>query len=166
MIEYLDKSIIVFNEFLSKEKCLPYIEKFKKEQPHPEKPQNWVLIHDDPIVNEVKTFLESVLNINIKSAKAGIGVWLNGKGGADIHVHSPESRPDNDFTSCLYLNDDFLKGEFYTHNLIYKPKTGSLTFFNGMKTYHGCNNPIGNDRYYLIFWWEGTTYNDCNNTST
>jgi hypothetical protein len=162
MIEHLDKSVMIFDKFLSKERCLPYIEKFKKEQPHPEKPMNWVYIHDDEIVNETKTFLEKMLRIKIKNAKAGIGVWLNNNGGTRLHVHDPILRPDNDFTSCIYLNDDFKNGEFFTLDLRYKPVTGSLTFFNGMKTYHGAANQTENDRYYLIFWWEGTTYDNGN----
>jgi hypothetical protein len=143
---------------------LPYIERYEKAYPkYRNDGVDFIYINDDPIVNEVKSFLEKTLNINIGGHKSAIGCFYDKNGGTPLHVHDPLVRGENhDFTSCLYLRDDYEGGEFVTNNLCYKPIAGSLTFFNGAKTYHGARAPIGNNRQFLVFWWESTSSNDNN----
>ena len=55
----------------------------------------------------------------------------------------------------LYLNDDFLGGEFYTESgIVLKPKKGMLTLFNGATVKHGVKKVLEKDRYSIIFWWK------------
>lgn len=167
MLDKLNNSVLLFEKYLTKERCEEFIQRYKKEKPNVNHHnQNWLYIVDDSIVKEVKQFLESMLPIKIEGWNAGIGVWLDGLETYPLHVHDKKVRPNNDFTSLIYLNEDFDNGQFYTERLTYKPKTGSLIFFNGMEMMHGVKKVTKNDRYYLIFWWENTTYNDNNNSTT
>jgi hypothetical protein len=160
MLNHLNNSVLLFENFMSKERCERFIQRYKENKPNMNHhDRNWVYIPDYDIVKEVKQFLENMLPIKIEGWNAGIGVWLKDKAVYPIHVHDKNVRPNNDFTTLIYLNDDFDDGEFYTERLTYKPKTGSLVFFNGMEMMHGVKGVRRNDRYYLIFWWENTTYN-------
>jgi hypothetical protein len=161
MIEFLNKSVLLFENYLPKERCEKFIERFKENNPHVNdnnQPKNRVSIADYDVVKQVKQFLEEMLPIKIGGWDASIGVWLDGVETAPLHVHLQDVRPGHDFTSLIYLNENFDGGEFYTHNLSYKPKTGSLIFFNGMKMLHSVKPPTKNHRYYLIFWWENTVF--------
>lgn len=159
MLNHLNNSVLLFENFMSKERCERFIQRYKENKPNiNHHNQNWVYIADYDIVKEVKQFLESMLPIKIESWNAGIGVWLKDLDAYPIHIHDKRVRPYNDFTTLIYLNDDFDDGEFYTERLTYKPKTGSLVFFNGMEMLHGNKTVRKSNRYYLIFWWENTTY--------
>lgn len=152
-----DNSVLFFHNFLTKEECAPFIELYKKHQPNPTDNFNWIYLKDNPITKKVQNYLSEMLGVSFTGVVTGIGVWLDNKGGTAPHKHSPDLRPLNDFTSLIYLNDDFEGGEFFTPSIKFKPEVGTLTFFNGMKIMHGAMNQTGSDRYYLIFWWEGTT---------
>ena len=64
--------------------------------------------------------------------------------------------PHRDYSSVLYLNDDFDGGETYFRNSSYqiKPKTGKLVFFSsGSEHVHGVKKITRGKRYTLATWF-------------
>ncbi len=75
-----------------------------------------------------------------------------------MHIHSEYDMESTDYNSILYLNDDFQGGEFFTENLVVKPKPGRLTFFDGRNNYHGLREVKMHHRYSIMFWWTNTIF--------
>ncbi len=78
---------------------------------------------------------------------------------SDLHVHGEkcdwdDGRENTGFNSLIYLNDDFEGGEFFTENIMIKPKTGTLTLFDGSTIYHGVKPILKGERYTIILWWK------------
>ena len=72
-----------------------------------------------------------------------------------LHVHDHNGRENIKYNSLIYLNENFLGGNFVTSKGIdIKPKKGMLTFFNGQTVCHGVKTVLQNDRKTIIFWWE------------
>ena len=73
---------------------------------------------------------------------------------AHPHIHTDEGRKETKHNSLLYLNNNFLGGEFVTKSgILIRPKKGMLTLFDGQKVYHGVKRVKQNDRKTIIFWW-------------
>ena len=113
-------------------------------------------ITNDKIVYLVKNFIENKLSIKLDIVQAQCQVWpINSESKLHRHCDDPnEVRKITKYNSLIYLNDDYDGGEFYTDEIIYKPKANSLTFFDGSETYHGVKQVKTNHRYTLIFWWK------------
>ncbi len=69
---------------------------------------------------------------------------------------APHNTPFRDFTSLVYLNDDFEGGEFYFEKLKLrlKPKKGLLVCFTGgMEHFHGVGKIISGERFTMPSWY-------------
>lgn len=160
----MDDTVFIYENFLEKSLCQPYInkisEKWNKLRKFENGRANWDIrtidITRDPIVSKVKSFLEEQLSIRLTCSQAQIQIWPeNVEGG--LHKHDAEGRENTDFNSLIYLNNDYGGGEFYTEKgVCYKPTIGALTFFNGAVNMHGVKKVLGSDRFTLIFWWTNT----------
>lgn len=110
-------------------------------------------ISNESVVQVIKEALKNQINIDLELAQAQLQVWPEGSE-SKLHIHNDYGRRNTTFNSLLYLNDDFEGGEFYTKNITIKPKTGTLTLFNGREELHGVKKVIENHRYTMIFWWK------------
>jgi hypothetical protein len=160
----MDDTVFIYENFLEKPLCQPYInkisEKWDKLRKFENGRVNWDIrtidITNDPIVSRVKSFLEQQMSIRLTCSQAQIQIWPKNVEGR-LHKHDAEGRENTDFNSLIYLNDDYGGGEFYTERgVCYKPTIGALTFFNGAVNMHGVKKVLGSDRFTLIFWWKNT----------
>lgn len=142
----------MFDDVLTKEQCQHFIDLSPKFVD-----MDWnnraTDITELPIVNYVKQFLKVKTNIDLELQAAEIQLWPIGSK-SEKHIHDFGNRVDTKYNSLLYLNDNFSGGEFYTDDIIVKPKAGRLTLFDGSKTWHGVNEVLDNHRHTLIFWWK------------
>jgi len=67
----------------------------------------------------------------------------------------PNYVPHRDYSSIVYLNDNFLGGNFYfKDNTHYSIKTGMLMGFpSGVEYAHGIKKVLRGNRYTLAIWW-------------
>ena len=113
-----------------------------------------VNITQSNIVNKVEEYINKKLKLNLKIKEAELQNWIVNSS-SELHTHVNEFRKDTNYNSMLYLNDDFLGGEFYTESgIVLKPKKGMLTLFNGATVKHGVKKVLEKDRYSIIFWWK------------
>ncbi len=113
-----------------------------------------VNITQSSIVNKVEKYINENLKLNLKIKEAEIQNWIVNSS-SELHIHNNEYRKDINYNSMIYLNDNFLGGEFYTESGIFlKPKKGMLTLFNGATVKHGVKKVFEKDRYSIIFWWK------------
>ena len=150
--------LYIFKNFLSSEECDEYYKKIYDIGPQPKMLDFKIITADltgDPIGEKVKNFLNKKFLINLDLDQLQIQNWhVNSFG--NLHTHYNPGREHIIYTSSLYLNDDFLGGEFITEDgKKFKPIKGALTFFNGQKIKHGVNPVFKTDRKSLIFWWRG-----------
>jgi hypothetical protein len=155
--------VFIFENFLDNETCkrclntcIKYFKQFENDDDYL---YNWDKKHikitefEKEIVLKVKTFLENKFSTTLRLQNFEAQIWPNSFE-TSLHKHIDKGREHTDFNSIIYLNEDFDGGEFYTDDgLSYKPKTGTLTFFNGQTVAHGVKKVLGNNRYTLIFWW-------------
>ena len=92
--------------------------------------------------------------------------------GFEMPAHADNANPDGsahptpfrDYTSLVYLNDDFEGGEFYFDNqkLRLKPKKGLLVCFTGgMRHFHGVGKVVSGERFTMPAWYsEDRTHMD------
>tara|TARA_R100001594_G_scaffold123582_1_gene160043 strand:- start:153 stop:605 length:453 start_codon:yes stop_codon:yes gene_type:complete len=116
-----------------------------------------LLPKDDRVVEIVKNLFKNH-NINLEIDSAQIQTWPTGSK-SDLHVHGDgcdwdDGRGNTRFNSMIYLNENFEGGEFFTENITIRPRTGTMTFFDGSFVHHGVK-PISNgNRYTIILWWK------------
>jgi hypothetical protein len=111
----------------------------------------------DPITQYIKKFIENKIRVKLNVNQAELQTWYDGCE-TDLHTHTEKGRQICDFNSLLYLNDDFFGGEFYTENVVVKPVTNRLTFFDGKNIPHGVKTVQGNDRHTIIIWWQNSEF--------
>ncbi|HHK73917.1 MAG TPA: 2OG-Fe(II) oxygenase, partial [Rhizobiales bacterium] len=84
--------------------------------------------------------------------------------GFEMPAHADNAHPDGsahatpfrDYTSLVYLNDDFEGGEFYFDNqkVQLRPKKGLLVCFTGgMKHFHGVGKVLSGERFTMPAWY-------------
>lgn len=110
---------------------------------------------DDPITIKVKSYLEQKINIKLYHRWTQLQVWPIGSF-SERHIHNDPRAGDANYTSMLYLNDDFDGGIFFTDTIQIKPVPGRLTLFNGRTIYHGVTTVLNKPRYSIIFWWNAS----------
>ena len=114
MLNHLNNTFIITEKFLSKDKCDEFIKEYDKRNPNPtHNPQydnksNWQYINENLIVNELKNFLENTLLITTDIHSAAIAMWIDGIEPPTWHKHSIDLRPENQFTSLIYLNENHM----------------------------------------------------------
>tara|TARA_R110000765_G_scaffold460_1_gene1166 strand:- start:1650 stop:2165 length:516 start_codon:yes stop_codon:yes gene_type:complete len=112
-----------------------------------------ITITDEPIVSKVHKYIKKELDINLKIRRAYIQTWMPTTF-SGLHIHNDPTETAT-WNSCLYLNDDFEGGYYFTRNgLVIKPEPGLLTLFKGTEVSHGVGEVKKNYRFSLVFWWE------------
>ena len=168
----INDEVFIFEKFLDDETCkrcldtsINYFKQFENDDDFT-RPETWlkrrIIIHEHEkeLVLKVKTFLEQKFSTILKLESCEAQIWPKNMYGI-LHKHVGRGRENTDFNSIIYLNDDFDGGEFYTdYGLSYKPKTGTLTFFNGSTIMHGLKKVLRTHRYTLIFWWSRPSFPD------
>ena len=150
----------VFENFLNERECRRWIHKAPKFVGSYDFTDRTIDITNFRIVGRVKKFLQKNCKCKLTCHQAQIQLWpIDSK--SNLHIHTEDHREMTDYNSLIYLNDNFVGGEFLLENLHIRPKSGMLTFFNGSKLHHGVNKVQNNHRYTLIFWWKNTIF--CNN---
>jgi hypothetical protein len=80
--------------------------------------------------------------------------WTKGTKG-DLHLDAQGPEPWIEFSTVVYLNDDFEGGIIYfpNQNFIYKPKKYSAVFFpsSGSEYIHGITTVTSGDRYTALY---------------
>jgi len=114
--------------------------------------------HDD-VCNRAKTLIEQHVRVKLTLASAEICIWPTISPPSGLHKHDWNGREHTDYNSILYLNEDFVGGQFYDeHGLTLKPTTGTLTFFNGQQVMHGVRPTLVKNRCTVTFWWHNTVW--------
>jgi hypothetical protein len=157
----MGESFFIQQSFLSKSECNAYIEKAYKNvgvgRDIPWEKRVLKLENYDPIIDKVINFFGN-FNLSFRIADASITTWNVGAI-SNPHVHGlgnkgyDDKRQNTKYNSIIYLNDDFEGGEFYTDNIIIKPKMGTLTLFDGSEIFHGIKEIKKKERYIIILWW-------------
>ena len=149
--------LYTFDNFLSEKECKKWISKAPNFVSHDWEDRT-IDITKFRITKKVKNFLERKLNIKTEIYQSQIQLWPVDSY-SNLHIHDSYGRHCSDYNSLLYLNNNFDDGEFFTENLIIKPKPGLLTFFDGSKMLHGVRKVKKYHRYTLVFWWKNTSFN-------
>jgi len=153
--------MIIFDNVISKERCEQYIKRISSYyeerckqglDPMSFSQTRLLNIDDDPIVIEVKKYIESKIKIELNHSWTQLQVWPISSFSVK-HIHDDPRAGNANYTSMLYLNDDFEGGVFYTDDINILPKVGRLTLFNGREVYHGVTHVHKRNRYSIIFWW-------------
>jgi hypothetical protein len=80
--------------------------------------------------------------------------WVAGKSGSP-HIDAIELEPFIEYSSVIYLNDEYEGGEIYfpNQNFSIKPKKYSAIFFpgNDMEYLHGVSEIISGNRYTALY---------------
>jgi len=151
--------MIIFDNVISKTRCDEYI--YYTDTVYRQRcEQGWdpmsfstrLIDINEPITEEVKEYIESRVKISLNHRWTQLQIWPVGSNSAR-HIHDDPRAGDANFTSMLYLNDDFVDGQFFTDDILIKPKIGRLTLFNGREIYHGVKTVLEKPRYSIIFWW-------------
>ncbi len=153
----------IFDNVISKEECDKYIrlidEVYNERLESGMDPISFstrLINIDEPIIDYVKGYLEERVNIKLDHRWTQLQYWPVGIHSVR-HIHTDARAGDTNYTSMLYLNDDFQGGEFFTDDMVIKPRPGKLTLFNGREVYHGVNTVKEKPRYSIIFWWNTPT---------
>ena len=152
--------MIIFDNVIDKAECEGYISFIKKEYKErcdrgmdPMSFTTRLIDIDKSVITPfVKDYIEERINIKLNHRWSQFQVWPVNSNSVS-HIHDDPRAGDANFTSMLYLNDDFNGGDFFTDDIIIKPRTGRLTLFNGREIYHGVARVLDKPRYSIIFWW-------------
>lgn len=151
--------MIIFDNVISKTACDEYIQRiesiYKERCDNGMDPMSFstrLIDIDEPIIGIIKRYIENRINVELNHRWTQLQVWPVNSNSVR-HVHDDPRSGDANYNSLLYLNDDFFGGEFFTDDIIIKPKAGRLTLFNGKKSYHGVSRVLEKPRYSIIFWW-------------
>lgn len=86
--------------------------------------------------------------------KAFGSCWLPGTKG-ELHIDAQDPEPWIEFSTIIYLNDEFEGGEIYfpNQNLVYKPKKYSAVFFpsSGSEYIHGVTTVSSGIRHTALY---------------
>ena len=155
----LGDNVIVIEDYLTFKECIQWLQRvpapFLMDNEHLTWEYRRINIINHPIVSKVEKYWNNYFNTNnLKIKDAEVQLWpIKSSSPRHNHQNKENKREYYTFNSMLYLNDNYIGGEFYTDKTIIKPKPGMLTFFNGRDTYHGVNPVYWNNRYSIIFWF-------------
>jgi hypothetical protein len=147
--------MIILDDVISNEQCKEYIEvtKLLRKDMLPHEPLE-VKDVDETLVPFIKHLLEREIKSGpFHNRWAQMQVWVPGSF-SPRHLDKQEEAGDSNYTSLLYLNDDFDGGVFHTDTIQIKPIPGRLVHFKGPTEYHGITRVENNTRYNVIFWWK------------
>jgi hypothetical protein len=110
---------------------------------------NLLILQIKSIQTLSKLFYRDNLDVNLYLEYWSIVQMLPG---IDMEVHQDQNH--RDYSSVLYLNDNFTGGKTYfpSDNFTCNPKKGKIIFFSS-RTYHGVTKVISGERYTLPCWY-------------
>ena len=139
--------VFIKDDFISFKYCAEWVDRAPKKE-------TTLDIINFRVTDKAKKFVTEELNLRVRCAQAQLQVWPEGSK-RELHIHNDKGREDIVFNSTLYLNDNFLGGEFYTkEGIILKPRPGLFTTFNGQRLGHGVQPVTKNTRYTISFQWQ------------
>jgi len=153
----LKDNVIIKENFLSFNKCIQWLQRvpapFLTDNENLDWKYRTIDITNHPITQQVEKYWNTYFKTNqLKISQSQVQLWPI-KSFSKKHIHNSNNRDGTNYNSMLYLNDNYIGGEFHTDKITIKPKPGMLTFFDGQKTYHGVKPVYWNNRYTLIFWF-------------
>ncbi len=109
-------------------------------------------ISDHEVVGMLQRYLARRIRPCLVCDHAELQTWPTG---VESFPERPEgARGTADYTSCLYLNDDFEGGELYAEpGVRIKPFKNRLVLFEGRTSHQGVTKVEGRHRYALMIWW-------------
>ena len=156
----LKDDVIIAENFISFEECIQWLQNVPAPFLFDNEHLDWEYRRKDvtshPITIKVENYWNNYFKVNnLKITHSELQLWpIKSFSGRHNHQQEEYGRENFKWTSMLYLNNNYIGGEFYTDKITIKPDIGMLTFFNGKDTYHGVNPVYWNNRYSIIFWFE------------
>jgi hypothetical protein len=153
----LKDNVITKENFISFDECIQWLQKvpapFLLDNENLDWKYRTIDITTHSIVQQVEDYWNNYFKTDkLKISQAQIQLWPI-KSYSVKHIHNANNREGTNYNSMLYLNNNYMGGEFFTDKITLKPKPGMLTFFDGQKTYHGVKPVYWNNRYTIIFWF-------------
>jgi hypothetical protein len=157
----LKDNVVQIKDYLSLEECIEWLQNvpapFLMDNEHLSWKYRRKNLITHPIVNQVERFWNDYFKTtHLKIKDAELQLWpIKSYSVRHNHAHTFTSlnRTSYTYNSMLYLNDNYIGGEFFTDKIEIKPTPGLLTFFDGANTYHGVKPIYWNNRYSIIFWF-------------
>lgn len=162
--------IIVNNTYLSKEDCklgidlLNYFDDKNELCPFKDNPQVLVAPETEQVIYLLKKYSKIVNELQkdangfipeLYTVESYLSLWKEGTF-AGMHIDSHKGYEFLQFSSILYLNDDYEGGEIYfpNQNFLYKPKAGDIVMFpsGGTEYPHAVNKILKGKRYTIPMW--------------
>ena len=153
----LKDNVIIIEDFIPQNECINLLQRvpvpYKLDSSGLPWEHRTISFKNHPSKDYVEKYWNDYFNVNhLKVLDAELTLWPI-QSQSTRHIHEEPDRAHGTYNSILYLNDNYLGGEFFTDKITIKPKAGTITFFNGRKTYHGLNPVYWQNRYCLIFWF-------------
>ena len=139
--------IILYDNFLLKEKCNEYIEMFNnaKNNVKPYRYTFTLKINDTNLLNKLK--FEFNIDKLLTPDNLEIVKWPENSF-MELHYDNNDS-----LAFIIYLNDDYIGGETIVDKIKIVPKTGKIIIFSNGKLEHCVKKIEKGNRYTLIGWY-------------
>ena len=118
----------------------------------------------DEIISIIKKYSEIAIKLHkekngfvadLYTTEGFLSVWKEGSW-AGVHTDSHANYEFLQFSTVIYLNDDFTGGETYFPNqdFLYTPKSGDILLFpsGGTEYVHGVKKVLSGNRYTIAMW--------------
>ena len=153
----LKDNVVVIEDFIPFSECIKLLQRvpvpYKLDSSELPWEHRLVNLKTHPVTKVVEDYWNTYFNTNhLRVFNSELTLWPI-QSQSERHIHTDKDRAHGTYNSILYLNDNYMGGEFFTDKVTFKPKAGTLTFFNGKETYHGSNPVYWQNRYCLIFWF-------------
>ena len=169
------RSIFLQDNFLSESKCNKLIEYQKNNSPNNFDKGFWnsrIVQNYDKSIEKITDYIHSKISVLCSEFYQEDYVYLEFTNlvywgpGMELEPHAdnyfiheptkPHYSQHRDYSSILYLNDNFRGGETYfpESNFSIEPKVGRLAIFtSGSNHIHGVKKVLSGDRYTLATWF-------------
>jgi len=158
-LQYFSKNIKIFNK-LEKENI--WNDRLLLEEPFIKENRKLFIKLKYVYLNKIKNEIEKKFGFLLENSAISIATW---RVGDNQHPHIDKedesgvpslTTPLYDFSSLIYINDDYIGGEIYfpNHGVEIKPDAGSLIFFPGDKNFpHGVKKILEGQRFTVPVFW-------------
>lgn len=101
------------------------------------------------ILRYMQTFVKKTVNNNLRIEYSQIVEWPSGSY-QQLHTDDPANL---NFTTIIYLNDDFLSGTTSINKIEITPKKRRMIGFNGVEYLHSVKKITNGTRYTIATWF-------------
>ena len=162
--------IIVDNSVLSEEDCrfaINLVDSFytrNEMYPFKDNPRVLVAPEEENVIGILKKYSDIVNELHRKNngfvpalytVEAFLSLWKTDTY-TGVHIDSHQGYEFLQFSTVMYLNDDYEGGEIFfpNQNFSYKPKAGDVVMFpcGGTEYQHGVNKVTSGKRYTIAMW--------------